>query len=317
MFAPDINEWLPDESSAKSDTAMTIKIETIGVIAKVQGESEAVGATIKQLVAFLTQKSCNVVYDKSINNFIKTLQIAPTLLSRSDLAQQSDLIVVVGGDGTFLSAVRSLAEFKIPILGINLGHLGFLMNISPDSMLTHMEQILQGNYIDEGRFLLQSQIIRNGNIISQADAFNDVVVHIRDVARMVEFETYINGQFVNYQRADGLVVSTPTGSTAYALSSGGPLLHATLDAIALVPICPHTLTNRPLVINASSKVEIVIGNREQTTSQVTFDGQTAFDVRPGDRIVIEKKDHKIHLIHPASYDYYDILRAKLHWSKQL
>lgn len=296
---------------------MTVKIRTIGIIAKNQGEREAIGATIKQLVEFLIQKSCNIVYDKSTENLTHFLQIETPLLSRSSLAEQSDLIIVVGGDGTFLSAVRSLAQTSIPILGINLGHLGFLMNISPDSMIMHMEQILLGNYVDEGRFLLESQIIRNGDAISQADAFNDVVVHIRDVARMIEFETYINGQFVNYQRADGIVVSTPTGSTAYALSSGGPLLHATLDAIALVPICPHTLTNRPLVINASSKVEIVIGNREQTTSQVTFDGQTAFDVRPGDRIVIQKKEHKIHLIHPASYDYYEILRAKLHWSKQL
>jgi len=274
---------------------MTVKIRTIGIIAKNQGEREAVGATIKQLVEFLIHKSCTIVYDKSTENLSRFLHIDTPLLSRSALAERADLIVVVGGDGTFLSAVRSLAQTSIPILGINLGHLGFLMNISPDSMIMHMEQILLGNYVDEGRFLLESQIMRNGEAISQADAFNDVVIHIRDVARMIEFETYINGQFVNYQRADGLVVSTPTGSTAYALSSGGPLL----------------------VINASSKVEIVIGNREQTTSQVTFDGQTAFDVKPGDRIVIQKKAHKIHLIHPANYDYYEILRAKLHWSKQL
>ena len=176
---------------------------------------------------------------------------------------------------------------------------------------------MRGEYVDECRFLLQAQVERNGKVISQADAFNDVVVHIRDVARMIEFNTYINGQFVNYQRADGLVVSTPTGSTAYALSSGGPLLHATLDAMVLVPICPHTLTNRPLVINADSKVEIIIGESKQSTSQVTFDGQTAFDVKPGDKIVIQKKQSNIHLIHPASYDYYEILRAKLHWSEQL
>ncbi|VAW70558.1 NAD kinase [hydrothermal vent metagenome] len=296
---------------------MTIHIKTIGIIAKVRGNNEAVSATIWKLVDYLAQKSCNVVYDQSTNGFIREFQIDTNLLNRSELAQQSDLVVVVGGDGTFLSAVRSLAEFNIPLLGINLGHLGFLVDISPDDMIEHMEQILHGNYVDEGRFLLQARVIRNGDIIAEADAFNDVVVHIRDVARMIEFETYIDNQFVNFQRADGLVVSTPTGSTAYALSSGGPLLHATLNAISLVPICPHTLTNRPLVVNADSKVEIVIGNSEQTTSQVTFDGQTAFDVKPADRIVIEKKQHKIHLIHPANYDYYEILRAKLHWSKQL
>jgi len=290
---------------------MTIKIKTIGIIAK--DKSSAVKQTVTRLVEFLIQKKCNIVYDNSTEGLVENVNI----VNRNELAKQSDLAVVVGGDGTFLSAVRSLADHNIPVLGINLGRLGFLVDISPDDMLQHLEQIMRGEYVDECRFLLQTQVERNGEVISQADAFNDVVVHIRDVARMIEFNTYINGQFVNYQRADGLVVSTPTGSTAYALSSGGPLLHATLDAMVLVPICPHTLTNRPLVINADSKVEIIIGESKQSTSQVTFDGQTAFDVKPGDKIVIQKKQSNIHLIHPASYDYYEILRAKLHWSEQL
>jgi len=290
---------------------MTIKIKTIGIIAK--DKSSAVKQTVTRLVDFLVQKKCDIVYDNSTEGLVENVNI----VNRSNLAKQSDLAIVVGGDGTFLSAVRSLADHNIPVLGINLGRLGFLVDISPDDMLQHLEQIMHGEYVDECRFLLQAQVERNGEVISQADAFNDVVVHIRDVARMIEFNTYINGQFVNYQRADGLVVSTPTGSTAYALSSGGPLLHATLDAMVLVPICPHTLTNRPLVINADSKVEIIIGESKQSTSQVTFDGQTAFDVKPGDKIVIQKKQSNIHLIHPASYDYYEILRAKLHWSEQL
>jgi len=290
---------------------MTIKIKSIGIIAK--DKSDAVNKTIKQLTDFITQKNCSLVCDKSTEGLIDSTQF----VNRNSLAQQSDLAIVVGGDGTFLSAVRSLADQNIPILGINLGRLGFLVDISPDDMLQHLEQILQGNYVEESRFLLHAKVERNGEVIASADAFNDVVVHIRDVARMIEFETYINGQFVNYQRADGLVVSTPTGSTAYALSSGGPLLHATLDAMVVVPICPHTLTNRPLVINADSKVEIVIGESKQSTSQVTYDGQTAFDVKPGDKIIIQKKTNNIILIHPSSYDYYEILRAKLHWSEQL
>ena len=290
---------------------MTININTIGIIAK--DKSAAVKQTVKRLVDFINQKNCKIVIDQSAEGLIENI----TCVDRVTLARQSDLAIVVGGDGTFLSAVRSLAEHNTPVLGINLGRLGFLVDISPDDMLQHLEQIMQGEYVDECRFLLEAQVERNDQLIAQADAFNDVVVHIRDVARMIEFETYINGQFVNYQRSDGLVVSTPTGSTAYALSSGGPLLHATLDAMVVVPICPHTLTNRPLVINADSKVEIVIGKSKQTTSQVTFDGQTAFDVKPGDKIVIKKKQHNIHLIHPTSYDYYEILRAKLHWSEQL
>ncbi len=290
---------------------MTINIKTIGIIAK--DDSEAVKHTVRQLVDFLRQKSCEVLFDQSAEGLIENT----SSVSRETLAQQSDLAIVVGGDGTFLSAVRSLADFGTPVLGINLGRLGFLVDISPDHMLERLQQILDGQYVDESRFLLEAEVIRSGETVARADAFNDVVVHIRDVARMIEFETYINGQFVNFQRSDGLVISTPTGSTAYALSSGGPLLHATLDAMVLVPICPHTLSNRPLVINANSTVEIVIGDSKQTTSQVTFDGQTAFDVIAGDKIVVRKKQNIIHLIHPASYDYYDILRAKLHWSEQL
>lgn len=290
---------------------MAIKINTVGIIAKTQGD--AVGKTVNDLVDFLSGKSCDVIYDESTESLVKGVKC----VDRDTLAKESDLAIVVGGDGTFLSAVRSLADHGTPVLGINLGRLGFLVDISPDEMFDHLEHIMQGNYVDECRFLLEAHVMRDGKSIADAVAFNDVVVHIRDVARMIEFETYINGQFVNFQRADGLVVSSPTGSTAYALSSGGPLLHATLDAMVLVPICPHTLTNRPIVINADSKVEIVIGKSKQTTSQVTFDGQTAFDVKPGDRIVIQKKDKNIHLIHPAGYDYFEILRAKLHWSEQI
>ncbi len=290
---------------------MTIKINSIGIIAK--DKSEAVCNTIKRLVDFISKKKCTLIFDKSVEDIIDNANF----VDRNKLAQQSDLAIVVGGDGTFLSAVRSLADHNIPVLGINLGRLGFLVDISPDDMLQHLDQILQGNYVDETRFLLQAHIERDEEIIASADAFNDVVVHIRDVARMIEFETYINDQFVNYQRADGLVISTPTGSTAYALSSGGPLLHATLDAMVIVPICPHTLTNRPLVINADSIVKIIIGESKQSTSQITFDGQTAYDVKPGDKIIIQRKTSNIVLIHPASYDYYEILRAKLRWSEQL
>ncbi len=290
---------------------MPIKFNTVGIIAKNKGES--VAGTIRQLVDFLQQKACKVVLDKSAEGLIEGFDY----IERSQLAKQSDLAIVVGGDGTFLSAVRSLADSKTPVLGINLGRLGFLVDISPDDMFQYLEEIIQGQYVDECRFLLHAQVMREGQLIAEADAFNDVVVHIRDVARMIEFQTFVNEQFVNFQRADGLVVSTPTGSTAYALSSGGPLLHATLDAMVLVPICPHTLTNRPLVIDGDSKVEIVIGNSQQTTSQVTFDGQTAFDVKPGDRIVIRKKQSAIHLIHPSNYDYFEILRKKLHWSEQI
>jgi len=290
-----------------------MKIKTLGIIAK--NKDKAVIETVKTLYDFLIKKSYLVILDQSTEDLF--IDSNATITDRNTLGKNCDMAIVVGGDGTFLSAVRSLVEFDIPIMGINLGRLGFLVDISPDDIQLHLEQILAGNFVEEQRILLQSQVIRDGHVISEADALNDVVVHIRDVARMIEFKTYINEQFVNHQRADGLVVSTPTGSTAYSLSSGGPLLHANLDAIVLVPICPHTLSNRPLVVNADSNVEIIIGDSKQSTAQVTLDGQTAFDVKPGDKISIQRKQKKVRLIHPSNYDYYEILRAKLRWSEQL
>ncbi len=291
-----------------------MKIKTIGIIAK--NRYEAVSSTIKTLFDYLKQQGCEVLLDASAGDDLSQ-QLSAELVDRKTLASRCDLAVVVGGDGTFLSAVRSLSDDCVPILGINLGRLGFLVDISPDDMLSCFAHILAGDYVREERFLLTAQVIRDGHVIAEESAFNDVVVHIRDVARMIEFETWINGQFVYQQRSDGLVVSTPTGSTAYALSSGGPLLHSTLDAMVLVPICPHTLTNRPLVINSDNVVDVVIGDGRQSTAQVTFDGQTGVDVRPGDRISIRRKANNICLIHPSNYDYYEILRAKLRWNEQI
>ena len=289
-----------------------MKIKTVGIIVK--DKSEAVATTLRTLHDFLAEKSCKILLDTMGEGLLsKDIPI----LDRVTLGNQCDLAIVIGGDGTFLSVVRALVDCNVPILGINLGRLGFLVDIYPDEMLQTMEQILGGDYVEESRFLLSAQVIRDKKVLTEAHAFNDVVIHIRDVARMIEFKTYINNQYVNYQRADGIVISTPTGSTAYALSGGGPLLHATLDAIVLVPICPHTLSNRPLVVNANSEIDIVIGENRQSTAQVTFDGQNGYDVMPGDTIRIWRKPDAVKLIHPAQYDYYEILRAKLRWSEQL
>lgn len=290
-----------------------MNIKTLGIIAK--SKDDAVIKTVNSLYDFLVQNSYEVMLDNSAEG--PGIDSNAVVTNRDTLGEKCDLAIVVGGDGTFLSAVRSLTDFDIPIMGINLGRLGFLVDISPDDMHQHLGEVLKGNYVEEERILLHAQVIREGKVINEADALNDVVVHIRDVARMIEFETCINDQFVNHQRADGLVVSTPTGSTAYSLSSGGPLLHANLDAIVLVPICPHTLSNRPIVVNADSKVKIIIGDGRQSTAQVTLDGQTAFDVKPGDEILIQRKQKTVHLIHPSNYDYYEILRAKLRWSERL
>ena len=288
-----------------------MKFKTIGVIAKPQAES--VRGTLHSLFEFLKNKNYNVLLDEQLPDAINTCNFDKA--NREDIGKRCDLVIVVGGDGSILNAVRSLAHANVPLLGINVGRLGFLADISPEGLEASLDDILDGSYREEQRFLLEMQVIRDNKVIFAGDAFNDVVVHIRDVARMIEFETRINEEFVNHQRADGIVISTPTGSTAYALSAGGPILHATLDAITLVPISPHTLSSRPLVVNADSHIDILICNTKEGIAQATCDGHLSTDVHVGDYIKVKRKAEKITLIHPKHYSYFEILRAKLHWNE--
>jgi len=286
------------------------KFSHIGVITKPEAQSDS--ETLNRLFEYLKQHGCKVLVDDcvpaSINHFFPSG-------SRQDISQQCDLAIVVGGDGTILSAVRSLNESHVPLLGINVGRLGFLADIPSDELENSLSDILDGQYRQEQRFLLECKVIRDGNIIFEADAFNDVVVHIRDVASMIEFETHINDTFVNHQRADGMVVSTPTGSTAYALSAGGPILHATLEAITLVPISPHTLSSRPIVVNSDSLIDIKICGTRTGVAQTTCDGHQSIEVQTGDQIKIKQKTDRITILHPQQQSYFETLRAKLHWSE--
>ncbi len=286
-----------------------MKFNTIGIITKPQ--AELINQTLQSVFVFLNNKKCKILLDEQIPDSINNFNFKK--VSREIIAEHCDLVIVVGGDGTILNAVRSLAHADVPLLGINVGRLGFLADISPNELEASLDDILNGSYREEQRFLLEMQVLRKGKIIFEGDAFNEVVVHIRDVARMIEFETRINDEFVNYQRADGIIVSTPTGSTAYALSAGGPLLHATLDAIALVPIAPHTLSNRPIVVHADSQIEILICNTKEGIAQATCDGHLSTDVHVGDNIKIKRKADKITMLHPKQHNYFEILRAKLHW----
>lgn len=237
-------------------------------------------------------------------------------VDRQELAARCDLVIVVGGDGTLLRNARQLAGSRASLLGINHGRLGFLADITPAEARARLTDIFNGDYEEESRFLLSAKVVRNGVVMFEGAAFNDVVVHAQNMARMIELETSIDGRFLNTQRADGLIVATPTGSTAYALSGGGPLLHPLLDAIVLVPICPHTLSNRPIVVSAESRIEITLGERNTTPAQSSFDGDDNFDLAPGDRIFIQRSEHRIRLIQPRGHDYFEVLRAKLHWSEQ-
>jgi len=288
-----------------------MKFKTIGVIAKPQAESAR--QTLQALFDFLKDRECVVIVDEQLPDSINTGNL--TKASREEIGEQCDLAVVVGGDGTILNAVRSLSQADVPVVGINVGRLGFLADISPEELEQSLDEILNGSYREEQRFLLEMQVIRDNKVIFEGDAFNDVVVHIRDVARMIEFETRIDDEFVNHQRADGIVVSTPTGSTAYALSAGGPLLHATLEAITLVPISPHTLSSRPLVVHADSHIDILVCNTKEGIAQATCDGHLSTDVHVGDHIKVKRKAGNITLLHPPQHNYFEILRAKLHWSE--
>lgn len=286
--------------------------QTIGVIAK--QSDPRLADTLQTLLDFLASRSLGVLLDESVAPLLS--EQAGDTVSREQLARQADLAIVVGGDGTLLNAGRSLADADVPVLGINLGRLGFLVDVSPEEMTSRIDEILRGDYREAPRFLLDAEVIRGGKTIGRAVALNDVVLHVRDVVRMIEFDTYIDEHFVNTQRADGMVVSTPTGSTAYALSGGGPILHPGLDAIVLVPICPHTLSHRPIVVKGTSRIEVRVCAHNKDPAQVSFDGQANIDLEPEDRVVISKKPEPLRLLHPKGHDYFHILRAKLRWGEQ-
>ncbi|MCP4041774.1 MAG: NAD(+) kinase, partial [Gammaproteobacteria bacterium] len=226
-------------------------------------------------------------------------------------------VIVVGGDGSMLAAARAITDSDVRLLGINLGRLGFLTDLSPSNFVKYLDEIFAGKFQEEERYLLYTVIIRAQEEILRGRALNDVVVHKWNLARLVEYDTYVDGVFVNTQRSDGLIISTPTGSTAYALSGGGPILHPALNAMVLVPICPHTLSNRPIVVSDDSRIEVEINRERETIAQLTCDGQTTLELQAGDRIIVGREEQPIRLIHPADHDYYATLRTKLYWGREL
>ncbi len=287
------------------------RFSNAGIIGK-QDDDPKVAATIVRLVGHLTARGLDLLLDPV------AAAMAPAAtkgsgdgepLEAAELGRRCDLIIVVGGDGTLLHAARELADAEVPLLGINLGRLGFLVDISPDQLEAHLDQILAGDSLTDSRTLLDVQ--SNGTL---GRAINDVVVHKWNSVRMIELETYIDGQFVNAQRSDGVIVSTPTGSTAYALSGGGPLVHPELDALLIVPICPHTLSNRPLVVGGGSDIELRIRDYEQDLVRLTCDGQVDLPLVDGEPIHIRRSPHRLKLLHPPGHDHYSILRAKLGWA---
>ena len=294
-----------------SEAAASPVFRTVGLIAK-RGDAR-VGETLGRLIAMLRDRGLEVLLDARSRDAWQGSDIAE--VARDALGDRCDLVVVVAGDGTFLSAARSLVDQDVPLLGVNLGRLGFLTDIMPEEMSDRLNEILDGEFVEERRFLLEVAVDRGAERIYSGSALNEVVTHKSSMARLVEFEIHIDGHLVNSQRSDGLIVATPTGSTAYALSGGGPILHPSLDAIVLVPICPHTLTSRPVVVGGGSVVEVVLGDDAETAVQLSCDGRSKVELAAGDRISIAKHRPDLRLIHPAGHEYYATLRAKLHWGK--
>ena len=232
----------------------------------------------------------------------------------ASIGAQADIAIVLGGDGTMLNAARQLARYRVPLVGVNQGRLGFMTDIARDDMLSCMNDLLAGSFVSENRLLLDAEILRDGVSMMSTLALNDVVVDKGAIGRMIEFGLFIDGEFIYNLRSDGLIVATPTGSTAYSLSANGPIMHPQVAGIALVPLCPHALTNRPILIGDRSEIEIRI--IQATDSRAHFDGQVTVDLKRDDAVRIRRSEYSICFLHPPGHSYFAMLRQKLHWSEQ-
>ncbi|KAF7774017.1 NAD+ kinase [Pseudoalteromonas citrea] len=293
---------------------MTTPFKTIGLIGKPSHEGAAL--TLQRLYTFLQALGYEVLVESRVGAQIDTID-NNSLTELVELGRLCDLAVVVGGDGNMLGAARVLARFDVAVIGVNRGNLGFLTDLSPDGFEASLEAVLRGEFISESRFLLEVEVYRHAELKSANSAVNEAVLHADKVAHMIEFEAFINDEFVFSQRSDGLIVSTPTGSTAYSLSGGGPILTPELNAMALVPMFPHTLSSRPLVVDADKEVRLKLSLSNTDSLQVSCDSHVVLAVLPGDEVVIKKADKKLRLIHPKSYSYYNVLRQKLNWGSRL
>ncbi len=235
--------------------------------------------------------------------------------AEKDFGARAELVIAIGGDGTLLYAARLVAGRPVPLLGVNRGRLGFLTDVSPNSMLEDVDAVLAGSYSQDHRSMLAARLEKPGAPAACALALNDVVVNKRETGRMLEFETRLNGRFVNSHGGDGLVIATATGSTAYALSCGGPIVDPEVDAWVLAPISPHTLSDRPVVVRAGSKIELRVAQRWDIGARVTCDGSPLGDLEHGDTLHVSSAAERITLLHPPGYDYYRLLRSKLHWGR--
>jgi NAD+ kinase len=271
-----------------------------------------VAESMLTLAAHLAQRSRHVIVESNVDlPFACAVERKP----ESEFAHSADLIIAVGGDGTMLRAARLASGTSRPLLGVNRGRLGFLADVSPVDMCARLDDVLNGNYERGRRSLLEARMVRADGSTAEALALNDVVLQKGDTGRMIDFETWVDQKYVNTHGGDGIIAATATGSTAYALSCGGPIIHPDLDALVLTPICPHTLSDRPIVVPGSCTVELRLVKRPEASAQITYDGFRLGSMDIDDRLIVRPSPLKLHLIHPPGHDYYKILRSKLHWGR--
>jgi len=289
------------------------EFKRIGLVGR-PGHSGVV-TSMSRLIACLQSKDLSIMMDDATSELMgnTTVEVG----SRMQLSASCDLVIVVGGDGSMLNVAKQVASEGVPVIGINRGNLGFLTDILPDEIETQLDEVLAGKFTVENRFLLDA--ILNGAEEDKAlgSALNDVVLHPGKAAQMIEFELFVNGKFVYSQESDGLIVATPTGSTAYSLSAGGPIMHPDLNAVVLVPMYPHSLNSRPIVIDGDCEIKLVVAAKESLQPQVSCDGDVCYTASAGDEIIVTKKSVPLKLIHPNNHSFYQTCRSKLGWGSRL
>lgn len=271
--------------------------------------------TLWRLLTILNERKLAVILDNDTARLLR--ESAYASFARDELSAHCDLVIVVGGDGTMLSVAKSIASDKIPVIGVNRGRLGFLTDILPGELEARIDEVLKKKYSVESRFLLDASIRKKGKSKHLGSALNDVVLHPGKAAQMIEFELFIDNKFVYSQESDGLIVATPTGSTAYALSAGGPIMHPGLNAVVLVPMYPHSLSSRPLVVDGDSEISIVVAAKGRLNPQLSCDGEVVHTASPGDEILVSKKSVPLQLMHPSEHSFYQACRSKLGWGNPL
>lgn len=292
---------------------MNQKFKRVILYARQHRANQGVSESLHRLVDFLEKQNVQIYQDIDTQS---SFDINIPVLARDDMGDPEDLIIVVGGDGSLLSAARMAIEVNTPVIGINRGRLGFLTDILPQDIETQLGAVLNGHYEEEKRFLLKTRIFDQSGTYFEGNALNDVVLGRGSETHLIEFDVYVNQQLVSHYRSDGMILSTPTGSTAYALSAGGPIMHPQLNAIVLVPMFSHSLSSRPLVIDGEAKIELHISQFNDNELRISCDGHESRMVKPGQKVSIKKNSNQLRLLHHLDYHYYDTLRSKLGWESK-